>query len=236
MRDQQPARRRIPVGVAAGISALVLAAGGATAWWTWNSVTTPKKDSIPTAIQPSPSPQPVQPSVEVTPPTAPPVPDTSKPVQPSQPSQDVKSPAKKVAQVYWLKDTGRNIELAPGQVTVNTPADKPGVVLERAFNDLLAGPTNSNVTTTIPEKTKLRSVAVRNDGIHIDLSQEFTTGGGSASMTGRVAQVLYTATSLEPDAKVWISIEGQALETLGGEGLVLDQPITRKSFEQDFTL
>ena len=235
MRDQQPARRRIPVGVAAGISALVLAAGGATAWWTWTSVTTPKKGSIPNATQLSPSPQPVQPSVELATPVVPPS-TTAPSSRPVQPSQDAKSSVEKAVQIYWLKDTGRNLELVPGQVTVDAPADKPSVVLEKAFNGLLTGPTNSSVTTTIPEKTKLRSVAVRNDGIHIDLSQEFTTGGGSASMTGRVAQVLYTATSLEPDAKVWISVEGQPLETLGGEGLVLDQPITRKSFEQDFTL
>lgn len=236
MRDQQPARRRIPVGVAAGISALVLAAGGATAWWTWNSVTTPEKNSVPTAIQPSPSPQPVQPSVDLASPTvpSPSVSTAPNPAQPSQSSQRL--PAKRVVQVYWLKDTGRNVKLAPSQMTVDPAADKPNILLEKGFNGLLAGPADSNVTTTIPEGTKLRSVAVRNDGIHVDLSQEFTSGGGSTSMTGRVAQILYTATSLEPDARVWISVEGQPLETLGGEGLILDQPMTRKSFEQDFTL
>lgn len=233
---EQPTRR-IPIGVAAGLSALILTTGGATAWWTWNTVIDSKKDTTPTAIQPSPPPEPVRPSAEVAPPVAPPAtaPSTSQPVQPSQ-QQDTMSPAKTTIQVYWLKDTGSNLELAPSQVTVDASVNRPNIVLERAFNGLLAGPTNSNVTTTIPEGTKLQSVAIQNNGIHVNLSQEFTAGGGSASMIGRVAQVLYTATSLEPGAKVWIAVEGQPLEVLGGEGLELAQPLTRQSFKNDFRL
>jgi len=51
-------------------------------------------------------------------------------------------------------------------------------------------------------------------------------------MSSRVAQVLYTATSLQPNAKVWIDIEGKPLEVLGGEGLLLEQPLTQESFEK----
>lgn len=77
---------------------------------------------------------------------------------------------------------------------------------------------------------------MKQDGIHVNLSQEFTNGGGSASMTGRVAQVIYTATTLEPEAQVWIEVEGKPIETLGGEGLELQQPLTRQSFQENFTL
>lgn len=154
-------------------------------------------------------------------------------VQPPATNPPVQT-AEQTAQIYWLRDTGSQLELVPKPVTVS--ADLPNDVLAVAFNSLLAGPTDTALASTIPEGTKLRSLTRQNDGIRVDLSKEFTTGGGSSSMTGRVAQVVYTATSLQPDAKVWIDVEGKQLEVLGGEGLLLEQPITRQSFQENFTL
>ncbi len=138
------------------------------------------------------------------------------------------------ARIYLLKDTGRNLELVPTPIEVNT--DQPEAVLTAAFNSLLANVDGKIASSTIPEGTKLRSLKIQEDGIHVDLSTEFTTGGGSASMIGRLAQVIYTATTLQPDAKVWIDVDGKPLEVLGGEGLEIDHPMTRQSFEENFSL
>lgn len=139
------------------------------------------------------------------------------------------------AQIYWLRDTGTNTELVPTAVSVNS--NQPSAVLEAAFEELLTGPTaNNNVTSTIPQGTQLRSLRVQNNEIYVDLSSDFTSGGGSTSMSGRLAQVVYTATSLNPDARVWINVDGQKLEYLGGEGLELDQPLTRQSIQANFPL
>lgn len=162
-------------------------------------------------------------------PTPPPVPNTV------QQSPTVQPKIEQTAQVFWLRDTGSKQELVPQRIT-DTADRQPSSVLKTAFNSLLAGPKDKDVDSTIPKGTRLRDVKVQPDGIHVDLSKEFTTGGGSAAMTGRVAQVIYTATSLEPTAKVWIDVEGKPLEILGGEGLVLEQPLTRQSFEENFTL
>ena len=136
--------------------------------------------------------------------------------------------------IYLLKDTGKNLELVPLPIEVNT--DQPNTVLTAAFNSLLTNINNGTASSTIPEGTKLRSIKILDDGIHVDLSTEFTTGGGSASMTGRLAQVIYTATTLQPEAKVWIDVEGKPLEILGGEGLEIERPMTRQSFEENFSL
>lgn len=138
------------------------------------------------------------------------------------------------ARIYLLKDTGRNLELVPTPIEVNT--DQPDAVLTAAFNSLLANVDGKIASSTIPEGTKLRSLKIQEDGIHVDLSTEFTTGGGSASMSGRLAQVIYTATTLQPDAKVWIDVDGKPLEVLGGEGLEIDRPMTRQGFEENFSL
>lgn len=151
------------------------------------------------------------------------------------PSATVQHQSLEAVQIYWLNASGDEIELTPSTVTVENPADR-GEVLETALRNLLEGPESETYTSTIPEGTQLLAMSIEEDGVHINLSQEFTSGGGSASMTGRLAQILYTATSLDPDGFVWIDIEGEPLELLGGEGLVVDRPMTRQSFEENFTL
>lgn len=205
---QEQSNRRFPLGIVAGISAVVLAAAGGTGWWALNSLNSQQ---------------------------APPATTSAISPQVSESPKAVPNSAQKQVQIYWLKGTGNSIEVVPLPVALNE-GSKQNDVLESAFKRLLAGPTNPAVTSTIPQGTKLRSVEVRSDGVHVDLSQEFTTGGGSTSMTGRVAQVLYTATSLNPNAKVWLEVDGKQLDVLGGEGLLLDQPLTRKNFQENFQL
>ena len=53
-------------------------------------------------------------------------------------------------------------------------------------------------------------------------------------MTGRLGQIVYTATTLNPNSKVWLSVAGKPLTVLGGEGLEIPQPITRSIFDREF--
>ncbi|NEO73772.1 GerMN domain-containing protein [Moorena sp. SIO3H5] len=213
MHDQQD-DRGIPLGVIASISILVLAAAGGGSWWAWRS-------------------QQSSPEVPVT--TTTPESSTPKSSQTIQPTTDKPSTKEKI-QVYWLNDVDNKIVLIPSPIPLNNKTLNKGEILESAFNTLLAGPTNGTFTTTIPQGTKLRRVSLKNDGVHVDLSREFTVGGGSSSMSGRLAQVVYTATSLDPNTQVWIEVDGKQLEVLGGEGLMLDQPLTRQDVDQNFPL
>jgi spore germination protein GerM len=206
MKDQQGSKR-ISSGVIAAVSAAVIAVSGGVAWFTIHS--TP---NTPTQIDKS----------------------TNR-IDSQQKNQ---SSLEKSTNIYWLKDNGKNFEFVPQPVQVQGKAsgDKPDQVLEVVFQSLLAGPTEGTGSTTIPKGTKLQSLKVENDGIHVNLSNEFTTGGGSTSMIGRVGQVVYTATTLNPNAKVYIEVNGKKLETLGGEGLEVEQPLTREKFNKDYSL
>lgn len=200
---------RIPTGVVVGIVTAMVAAGGGAAWWTLHSANSPTNPPPPTTAS--------------QPPTSP----LGSPL--------AAPPQAQTAQIYWLKDAGQHLKLVKSSVTLKA-ASQPDAILAAAFNRLLAGPTDAGVSSTIPQGTKLRDVKTESDGVHVNLSQEFTSGGGSDSMIGRLGQILYTATSLDPTAKVWISVDGKPLKTLGGEGLELEQPLTRQSFQQNFAL
>ena len=139
----------------------------------------------------------------------------------------------KTVELYWVKDTATDIGLVSSRVKVKA-TNEPEAILTAAFEHLLSRPENTDVMSAIPKGTKVQALTVENNGVYIDLSQEFTDGGGSASMIGRLGQVIYTASSLEPNVKVRIFVEGKPLEILGSEGLEVSQPITRQNFQQEF--
>jgi spore germination protein GerM len=136
--------------------------------------------------------------------------------------------------VYWIKEDANVVTLLPVTVQVDQKQTSTSDQLQAGLEQLLAGPANSSVSSLIPAQTKLNSLKIAPDGIHVDLSKEFIGGGGSASMQGRLGQIVYTATTLDPKAKVWISVGGNPLQVLGGEGLEVPQPITREQFDQEF--
>jgi spore germination protein GerM len=209
-------RRRFPLYFAASCSAIAFVAGSAFAWWS---------NSVPS----SPQPLITSNTLKVTLPSAQPTVPNKSPLK-----APTKAPIEQSVQIYWLKTVGNDIKLAAAPVALN--ADQPDGVLKAAFDRLLAGSNDPTLTSTIPANTQLQKLEIKPDGIHVDLSPEFTTGGGSTAMMGRVGQVIYTATTLDPAAPVWISIEGQPLSVLGGEGLELEQPMTRQAFDQNFSL
>lgn len=256
MKDGQEVRRISTTAVIASVCGLALVTGGGIAWWTANRSPTadtqsaapttapalsPSPAQSPAVIIPVPPPTPVQTPQAQTPQVQKPLAVTPQAVTPQVVTPQVVKPKPlqqtdtQTVQVYWVKGAIGKFEAVPTKVAVKQ-ADKPDAVLQAAFNSLLAGPKDASVSSEIPKGTKLRSLSVKNEGVYVDLSAEFSSGGGSNSMTGRLGQVIYTATSLKPNTKVWISVEGKPLELLGGEGLEVAQPSTRQSFDKNFPL
>lgn len=171
-------------------------------------------------------------------PTAP-APGVDAPVTPApSPSASPEEDSAEAAQlsVYWLQSADEKLALTPAKITPKQPTDAPEEQLKSALERLLQGPANADVASGIPEGTKLNTLTVKDDGVHIDISKEFTVGGGSAAMQGRLGQLIYTVSSLNPKESVWISVDGEPLTVLGGEGLVISQPMTRQEFQTEFSL
>jgi len=138
---------------------------------------------------------------------------------------------------YFLQVEGEKISLVPQPITIEKGTSKE-VALQQTLNHLLSNP-NNQFTSTIPPGTKLLDLQINQTGIHVNLSDEFRYGGGSTSMIYRVAQVLYTASSLDSNANIYLSIEGELLNEenpLGGEGIILAEPLTRQQFVKDFSI
>ena len=120
--------------------------------------------------------------------------------------------------------------VAPGPYLV--AVSRAGVDdLGEALTALLEGVTEEEglmgLSTAVPEDTKLLGVEVSGGVALVDLSREFESGGGSLSMMGRVAQMVYTATRFEGVDSVRFLLEGTPLDVLGGEGLIIDEPQIR---------
>jgi hypothetical protein len=101
----------------------------------------------------------------------------------------------------------------------------------------LAGPSGpdfeAGATTAIPQGTFLNRVTRDGSTLKVDLTTDFDSGGGSLSMQMRVAQIVYQGTQFEGIDSVRILIDGQEVDSIGGEGIDVSRPLTRRDF-QDF--
>ncbi len=108
-------------------------------------------------------------------------------------------------------------------------------VATAAMSELLAGPTaadaSAGLTTAIPSGTRLRGIDIASGTATVDLTGAFESGGGSLSMSARLAQVTFTLTQFPTVQRVQFRVDGNPVTAFGGEGIVLDHPATRATFE-----
>ena len=238
--------------VVATISALAVGAtmvGGGLAWWKIahdrHQTNIPSKISPPAPVTVDPArvdPQTVAPIAIAPNPIAVPPPVTSRipqVVQKTTPTPSVVQKQENTVKIWRLDDDGKKTILVPQErQDPQASTTDPEVRLNRSISSLIAsaGKPDGKLTSTIPVGTKLLSAKILADGVHVDLSKEFTQGFGATSMIGRLGQVVYTATTQNPDAPVWITVEGKKLEVLGDVGVEIRQPITRQTYNQDFPI
>jgi hypothetical protein len=181
------------------------------------------------------------------PPSAPPAteppPTTEEPRPPEPPPPTETEPAETFTfEVWFARDAGTltgedggEIALGPLLFSTSRTAEETPRVAQTALETLLAGPTAeeaaAGVSSAIPEDTRLLGVSVEDGIATVDLSSEFESGGGSLGMFLRLGQVVFTVSQFPTVEAVQLELDGEPVEVFSGEGIVLDQPLTREDYE-----
>jgi germination protein M len=98
-----------------------------------------------------------------------------------------------------------------------------------AVEALLEGPSaaerSAGVESQIPGGTQFLGLAIDEGIATVDLTSEYEAGGGTASMTMRLAQVVCTLDQFPTVKGVLFKLDGSPIDVLGGEGIVVDHPL-----------
>lgn len=114
----------------------------------------------------------------------------------------------------------------------HSSGDTPEERARAAVAHLAAGPSpgeeERGLTSVVPATTEVNAVRFENGIVHIDLSEEFERGGGSAAMQGRLYQLFYTLSQPREVDGVVLLVEGDEVNVFGGEGIIVDSPWLRE--------
>ena len=103
-----------------------------------------------------------------------------------------------------------------------------------AIKELISAPSawekNKGLSSEIPQNTKILSVRENSDNIFIDLSPAFESGGGAESIYIRVHQLIKTALA-NTKLPVYLYINGKQADVIGGEGIMIKQPLSERSLD-----
>ena len=127
-----------------------------------------------------------------------------------------------------------------GLVPVLREVPKTRAVATAAMTALLEGPNDAEVAgrpamfTAIPDGSKLLGISIQDGIATVNLSREFESGGGSASIFGRLAQVTFTLTQFSSIKSVLFELDGRPVSLFSGEGVILDHAVGRADYDDQF--
>ena len=113
--------------------------------------------------------------------------------------------------------------------------DIDGSPIEFAITSLFNGPKPDEVKfgvySEIPVGTRLLKVMETNDAVFVDVSEHFSLGGGTDSIYKRIFQLIKTA-KYNTTKPVYLLIDGEKIDVIGGDGIMLTQPLNENSLSE----
>jgi len=145
-------------------------------------------------------------------------------------NQDV---PKSYVNVYFIGQNADNDEVYK-IVKREYNAQKEGTKLRFSIESLLRGPNKKEkakgVYSEVPAGTRLISMEETPSKIVINLSGDFDQGGGTDGLYKRLYQLIKTANK-NTTLDVYLNINGKQADVVGGEGIMLNQPLNEKSLD-----
>ena len=221
-------RRFAPIALLAIVSMALLVAACGPLTGDLGGVATPPPSEQPSLDVPSSEPTPGSSEGPTTAPDA----------TPSEPTGGTPTPTPAPAGTITVRAyffLGSFVDNA-GLVPVLREIPKTQAVGAAAMGALLEGPNDAELGarpamyTAIPEGTRFLGLRIDGGIATVNLSREFESGGGSASVLGRLAQVVYTLTQFPTVSGVKFELDGVPVTVFSGEGVVLTDPVDRSDY------
>lgn len=148
--------------------------------------------------------------------------------------EEVQKPKEKVyVNVFFI---GQNSNKEEVYKAINREYDETvnGSKIKFAVKSLIDGP-NANekakgIYSEIPATTKLISINETQAEVIINLNSAFEQGGGTESIYKRLYQLIKTAKQ-NTTKPVYLYIDGNKAEVIGGEGIMINQPLSDNSLD-----
>ena len=151
----------------------------------------------------------------------------------SEEPQEEKSIEKEYVNIYFIGKNEHNEEVYKAVKRVYNK-DIDGSKIRFAITSLIRGPKpeekHRGVYTEIPTGSEVLSITELSDKVIVNLNSSFVYGGGTESLYKRLYQLIKTA-KLNSELPVYLYIDGQRADVVGGEGIMLSQPLSNSSLD-----
>ena len=141
--------------------------------------------------------------------------------------------AKTYVNVYFIGKNEHNEEVYKAVKRVYNK-EIYGSKVKFAINSLVRGPKQEErqkgVYTEIPSGSEIINITEQSDKVIVNLNSAFVNGGGTESLYKRLYQLIKTV-KLNSKLPVYLYIDGHQADIVGGEGIMLTQPLSNSSLD-----
>ncbi len=141
--------------------------------------------------------------------------------------------AKEYVNIFFIGRNENNEEVYKAVKRVYNP-EVDGSKIRFAIYSLINGPKTDEIRkgvySEIPSESQIINIKEQPNQIIVNLNSSFVNGGGADSLYKRLYQLIKTVKH-NTNTPVYLYIDGQRADVIGGEGIMLTQPLSNSSLD-----